>query len=98
MESTGGLFARSRARRRVGGAGDPAARLTRETTSQSVVGSAVAWLGGTVAMSEAQPPAGRGVAETRRMPVSILPRSGAREEGPARPSSKCLSASYGPEA
>ena len=46
-----GLFARSRARRRVGGAGDPAARLTRETTSQSVVGSAVAWLGETVAMT-----------------------------------------------
>ena len=46
----------------------------------------------------AQPPAGRGVAETRHMPVSILPRSGAREEDPARPPSKCLSASYGPEA
>ena len=54
--------------------------------------------GTTAVQLRAQPPTGRGVAETRHMPVSILPRSGAREEGPARPSSKCLSASYGPEA
>ena len=39
---------------------------------------------------------GRGVAETRLAPVSTLPRPGAPEEDPARPSSECLSASYGP--